>query len=168
MIKNKKIIAIKLSRVTKQYFIHHEKPTLMEKLFTRTNEKFTALKNINLSIYEGERVGFYGPNGCGKSTLLKIITGITTPTLGKVETKGKIVSLIDLEAGFHPDLTGIQNIYMNGMLLGMSKDEITEQLKDIVNFADIHQFIDVPLFTYSQGMKIRLGFSVALHVKPKI
>lgn len=170
MIKNKNTnkIAVKLVNVSKQYEIHHEKPTLVEKFTNHKNEKFMALTDINLTIKQGERIGFMGPNGCGKTTLLKIITGITAPTKGRIETHGKIVSLIDLEAGFHPDLTGIQNIYINGMILGMSKNEINEKLTQIIEFADIHQFIDAPLFTYSQGMKLRLGFSVAIHANPQI
>lgn len=156
-------IAIRLTNVSKRYTIHHEKPTLVERLARGRDEEFWALKDINLTIKKGERVGIIGPNGSGKTTLLKIIAGITTPTSGTVETNGKIVSLIDLEAGFHPDLTGEQNIYLNGMLLGMSKYDITKKLDTIIGFADIGQFIDVPLFTYSSGMKLRLGFSIAIH-----
>ena len=161
-------IAIRLTGVIKQYTIHHEKPTLVEKFVKGSEEKFLALNNINLTINKGGKIGIIGPNGSGKTTLLKIIAGITTPTSGTVETHGKIVSLIDLEAGFHPDLTGEQNIYLNGMLLGMSKDEIRQKLHHIIAFADIKQFIDAPLFTYSEGMKLRLGFSVATHSNPDI
>lgn len=161
-------IAIKLTHVSKEYIIHHEKPTLVEKFYKGRNEKFWALKDINLTIRKGERVGIIGPNGSGKTTLLKIIAGITTPTSGAVETNGRIVSLIDIEAGFHPDLTGYQNIYLNGMLLGMTKQEITKKLHTIIQFANIKQFIDAPLFTYSSGMKLRLGFSVAVHADPDI
>lgn len=161
-------IAIKLTGVTKKYTIHHEKPTLVEKLVNGRDEEFWALKDINLTIKKGEKVGIIGPNGSGKTTLLKIIAGITTPTSGIVETHGKIVSLIDLEAGFHPDLTGIQNIYLNGMLLGMSKQEIEGKMKSIIAFADIGRFIDTSLFTYSEGMKLRLGFSVAIYADPDI
>lgn len=160
-------IAIRLTSVSKRYTIHHEKPTLVEKLVNGKDEEFWALKDINLTIKKGERVGIIGPNGSGKTTLLKIIAGITTPTNGTVETHGKIVSLIDLESGFHPDLTGIQNIYLNGMLLGMSKQEIENKMNAIIAFADIGQFIDAPLFTYSTGMKLRLGLSIALYANPK-
>jgi len=161
-------IAIRLTGVSKRYTIHHEKPTLVEKLVNGRDEEFWALKDINLTIKKGERVGIIGPNGSGKTTLLKIIAGITTPTSGTVETHGKIVSLIDLEAGFHPDLTGIQNIYLNGMLLGMKKREIDGKLDAIIRFADIKQFIDTSLFTYSSGMKLRLGFAIAIHANPDI
>lgn len=165
---NRDQIAIKLSGVSKKYTIHHEKPTLAERLIKKKDEEFWALKNINLTIKKGERVGIVGPNGSGKTTLLKIIAGITTPTGGNRETNGHIVSLIDLEAGFHPDLTGEQNIYLNGMLLGMKKQEIEKKMKMIAEFADIGKFIDVPLYTFSNGMKLRLGFAIAIHANPDI
>lgn len=161
-------IAIELTNVSKTYIIHHEKPTLVETLGGKNRETFTALDTISLTIKKGERVGIIGPNGSGKTTLLKIIAGITTPTSGTIKTHGRIVSLIDLEAGFHPDLTGIQNIFLNGMLIGMKKDEIEGKLDAIIRFADIRQFIDVPLYTYSNGMKLRLGFSIAIHANPDI
>jgi ABC-2 type transport system ATP-binding protein len=161
-------IAIQLINVSKQYTIHHEKPTLVEKFYKGKNEQFWALKNINLTIKKGERVGIMGPNGSGKTTLLKLIAGITTPTSGTIITSGKVVSLIDLEAGFHPDLTGYQNIFINGMLLGVNKKVIFQKIQSIIDFADIKQFIDAPLFTYSQGMKLRLGFAIAIHADPKI
>lgn len=161
-------IAIQLTNVSKKYEIHHEKPTLVEKFVKGRNETFWALRDINLTIGKGERVGVIGPNGSGKTTLLKIIAGITTPTSGSVKTNGKIVSLINLEAGFHPDLTGYHNIYLSGMLVGLSKKEIDTKLHAIINFADIKQFIDAPLFTYSEGMKLRLGFSIAINSNPDI
>jgi ABC-type polysaccharide/polyol phosphate transport system ATPase subunit len=161
-------IAIQLSDLTKKYEIHHEKPTLVEKFVKGKNETFWALNHVNLTIYRGENVGIIGPNGSGKTTLLKIIAGITTPTGGTVSTNGKIVSLIDLEAGFQPDLTGFQNIYLNGMLLGMTKRHIDARLSKIIAFADIRQFIDAPLFTYSSGMALRLGFAIAVQAEPDI
>lgn len=161
-------IVIKLVNVSKRYTIHHEKPTLVEHLITGRHEEFWALKNINLEIRKGEKVGIIGPNGSGKTTLLKIIAGITSPTSGRVEMHGKIISLIDLEAGFHSDLTGYQNIFLNGMILGMKKKEIEAKMDSIIKFADIKQFIDVPVFTYSEGMKLRLGFAVAVHADPDI
>lgn len=160
--------AVRLAGVTKQYTIHHENPTLAEKFLRHKDEKFLALDTVSLVIRKGERVGIIGPNGSGKTTLLKIIAGITTPTSGSVKTYGKIVSLIDPEAGFQPDLTGEQNIYLNGMLLGMKKQEISHVIRKIIDFADIGQFIDAPLFTYSVGMKLRLGFSVAIHAAADI
>ncbi len=163
-----KTTVIKLTHISKQYEIHHERPTLIEDLIDGKNEKFDALNNISISIYKGDRIGLIGANGSGKTTLLKIITKITHPTKGRLITKGRIVSLIDLNAGFHPDLTGIQNIYLNAMVLGMRKREIEEKLESIISFAEIDRFIDVPIYTYSEGMKLRLGFSVAIHADPDI
>lgn len=162
--------AIQLRGVTKEYVLHHEKPTLMENLLgvTKSNQKFTALKNVSLSIKRGDRLGIIGPNGSGKTTLLKIISQITAPTVGKVEVRGKLVSLIDLEAGFHPELTGEENIYLNAMLLGMRREEVRKVMGEIIKFADIGQFIDSPLYTYSSGMKLRLGFSIAIYNNPDI
>ena len=145
---NNSDIAIQLTNVSKKYEIHHEKPTLVEKFVKGPNETFWALRDINLTIKKGERVGIIGPNGSGKTTLLKIIAGITSHTTGTVETLGKIVSLIDLTAGFHADLSGYQNIFLNGMLLGLSKKEINKSIPAIIEFADIKQFIDAPLFTF--------------------
>lgn len=161
-------IAIRLAGITKEYTIHHDKPTLVEHLVDGKNESFIALENINLEVRRGEKVGIIGPNGSGKTTLLKIIAGITSPTSGIAETKGRVVSLIDLEAGFHPDLTGEQNIYINGMLLGLKKKEIEEKIRKIIEFAEIGRFIDTPLYTYSNGMKLRIGFSVVVHSNPDI
>ena len=165
---NNTIKVIELTGVTKGYTLHHEKPTLVEHLINDRNESFNALEDINLEIKKGEKVGLIGLNGSGKTTLLKIIAGITSPTTGTVRTSGTVVSLIDLEAGFHPDLTGEQNIYLNGMLLGMRRKEISRKINKIIKFADIGQFIDTPLFTYSEGMKLRLGFSVVVHSDPDI
>lgn len=165
---NNRNIVIRLTNVSKQYVIHHEKPTLIESVLHQKKEHFYAVQSLTLDIKKGEKVGFIGPNGSGKTTLLKIITGITNPTHGTVQTYGKIVSLINLEAGFHPDLTGVQNIFLNGKLLGMKRAEIQIKLNQIIRFADIGRFIDVPLFTYSEGMKLRLGFSIAIHADPDI
>lgn len=164
----KKNYTIVLSNITKDYIIHHDKPTLMERIFMGKNEKFRALSNINLKVGKGEIIGIIGPNGSGKSTLLKIIAGITSPNNGDIHTYGKTISLIDLEAGFHPDLTGLQNIYLNGMVLGLSKQQIDKNLKNIIAFADIGKFIDAQLFTYSEGMKLRLGFSIIAYSEPDI
>lgn len=161
-------VAIQLTNISKKYQIHHEKPTFVEKLVKGKNETFWALHDINLTIKKGEKVGIIGPNGSGKTTLLKIIAGITSPTTGAVQLNEKIVSLIDLEAGFHPDLTGIQNIFLSGLLSGIKREIIVKNLHNIIAYADIKQFIDIPLFTYSSGMKVRLGFSIAIHSHPNI
>ena len=160
---------IKLTDVSKRYTVRHEKPTLVEQVFKRNQtRKFLALTNINLNINKGEKIGLVGSNGSGKTTLLKIINGITKPTLGTVETHGKVVSLIDLTAGFHPELSGEENIYLNAMLLAMKKESVRKKFKAIVRFADIGSFIDAPLYTYSEGMKLRLGFSIAVYSNPDI
>lgn len=166
----KKEIAIQLKHVTKQYFLHHEKPTFSEKLLNvkKKEEKFVALNDVNLTLYKGDKVGIIGRNGAGKTTLLKIISGITTPNSGEVITNGKIVSLIDLEAGFHPDLTGQENIFLNALIIGMSRQEAKKKFDDIVEFAGIGSFIDSPMYTYSSGMKLRLGFAIAVHAEPEI
>jgi ABC-type polysaccharide/polyol phosphate transport system ATPase subunit len=155
-------IAIQLTNISKSYTIRHDHPLLLSRLTKAKSEKFLALNNINLKIMKGERIGIIGPNGSGKTTLLKIISGITTPTSGEVITNGKIASLINLEAGFHPDLTGYQNIFLNGSLLGLPKREIVRNLNKIIEIADISSFIDAPFYTYSNGMKFRLAFAVAI------
>lgn len=165
---NGKGLAIQLVKVSKWYTVHHEKPTFVERIFNGSDERFRALNDIGLEIHRGEKVGIVGPNGSGKTTLLKIIAGIAMPTNGMVRVGGKIVSLIDLEAGFHPDLTGIENIFLNGVILGMSRKDVGNKLREIIKFADIGNFIDSPLYTYSQGMKLRLGFSVMVNAEPDI
>ncbi len=131
-------------------------------------ETFFALKNINISIRKGERVGIIGHNGAGKSTLLKLISRITAPTTGKIEMNGRIASMLEVGTGFHPELTGRENIYMNGAILGMSKKEITSKLEDIIDFSECRQFIDTPVKRYSSGMYVKLAFSVAVHLDSEI
>lgn len=160
--------AITLSHISKRYILHHEKPTFVENVLRPAREEFWALRDISLTIPKGQNVGIIGKNGSGKTTLLKIIAGITTPSEGHVQTHGKIVSLIELTAGFHADLTGEENIVLNGMLLGMRRSEIAAKRNAIVRFAGIGRFIDAPLYTYSAGMTLRLGFAVAVHADPDI
>ena len=160
---------VTLKGLSKIYNLKHGKSTLVESILKRKkSEKYKALDNINLTIKKGERVGVIGVNGSGKTTLLKILAGITKPSHGSVGIGGKIVSLIDLSAGFHPDLTGEENILLNGLLVGMEKEEICRLKSAIIEYADIGGFIDSPLFTYSEGMKLRLGFSIAVHANPDI
>jgi lipopolysaccharide transport system ATP-binding protein len=158
---------IKVSNISKKYILHHEKPTLAESIF-KTKEEFWALKNINIEARKGETIGIIGHNGAGKTTLLKIIGGITQPTTGNINAYGKIAPLIDLEAGFHPDLTGKENVFVQGLILGMRKHEINRKLPQIVKFSGIQKFIDTPLKSYSSGMKLRLGFSIAIFSDPNI
>lgn len=166
--KRAKQTAIQLTDISKEYVLRHEKPTLIETITGVQKERFFALKDINVTIHKGEKVAIIGPNGSGKTTLLKIIAGITNPSSGRVKNIGNIASLIDIEAGFHPDLTGEQNIYINGLLVGMSRAEIKSKFDKIITFADLGKFINTPLYTYSEGMKLRLGFSIAIHASPEI
>jgi ABC-type polysaccharide/polyol phosphate transport system ATPase subunit len=162
-------LAIKMENVVKNYRLFHEKATLIENILGKSKkEKFAALKGISLTIRKGEKVGIIGSNGSGKTTLLKIIAGITTLNSGKLLTEGKIVSLIDLSAGFHPELTGEENIYINALLVGMDRSEMKSKIKEIIRYADIGKFIDAPLYTYSSGMKLRLGFAIAVASDPDI
>ena len=165
------MIAIKLENVGKRYRVCHERSMLVNKInpFRRGYyEDFWALRDINLEVREGETLGIIGVNGSGKSTLLTILLGITKPTEGSVEVNGRVAGLLELGAGFHPELTGRENIYINASILGLSRREIDERFDDIVDFAGIREFIDVPVKTYSSGMYVRLGFSVAVHVDPDI
>lgn len=129
---------------------------------------FWALRNINFSVDSGETLGIIGPNGAGKSTLLGLIACTLYPTEGKVKTDGKISTLLELGAGFHPDLSGRENIFLNGSIMGLSKKEIDKRFNDIVSFAELEAFIDTPVKHYSSGMYVRLGFSVAVEVDPDI
>ncbi len=134
----------------------------------KKKEEFWALKDINLSINKGEIVGIIGANGAGKSTLLKILGQITPPTTGEAVIYGKVASLLEIGTGFHPELTGRENIFLNGAILGMSKKEVARKFDDIVAFSGVEQFIDTPVKRYSSGMYVRLAFSVAAHMEPDI
>lgn len=131
-------------------------------------EGFWALKDLNFEIKQGDRVGIIGRNGAGKSTLLKVISEITAPTKGDVYINGRIASLLEVGTGFHPELTGRENIYMNGTILGMKKAEITRKLDEIIDFAEIEKYIDTPVKRYSSGMYVRLAFAVAAHLNSEI
>jgi lipopolysaccharide transport system ATP-binding protein len=131
-------------------------------------EEFWALRNVSFTIEDGETVGIVGPNGAGKSTVLKLISRIIEPTSGEVETSGRLGALLELGAGFHPDLSGRENIYLNGSILGLGRAEIRQKMDDIIAFAELDRFIDMPVRHYSSGMYVRLGFSVAVHTDPEI
>lgn len=130
--------------------------------------EFWALQGVNISVRCGECVGLYGPNGSGKSTILKLIANVTFPTKGDLMVRGKVAPLIELGAGFHNDLTGRENVYMNGTILGMSIKDIRHKMNDIILFSELQEFIDVPVKKYSSGMYLRLAFSIAIHSKAEL
>lgn len=165
-------IAIKFNSVSKLYYLQFQR-TLKEFLpaFLRgrgTKKELWALKDVSFEVKKGETLGIIGPNGAGKSTILKLIAGVTQPTEGKIIVKGKISPLIELGAGFHPELTGRENIYLNGSILGMKRTEIDKKFKSIIDFAELWDFMETPIKFYSSGMYMRLGFSVAVAVEPEI
>lgn len=164
--------AIKVDNVSKKFKIYYDKPnTLKERLVFWNKTKVDyheVLKNINLTIKKGETVALIGVNGSGKSTLLKLMTKIIYPTEGKIITNGKLTSLLELGAGFHPDFTGRENIYFNASIFGLSAAEIDARVQDIIDFSELGEFIDAPVRTYSSGMYMRLAFSVAINVNAEI
>ncbi|HEY7544717.1 MAG TPA: ABC transporter ATP-binding protein [Blastocatellia bacterium] len=134
----------------------------------RRLEQFWALRDVSFEIQSGEALGIIGPNGAGKSTVLKLLSKITAPTSGEIVIRGKLSALIEVGSGFHPELTGRENVYLSGSILGMRRREIANKLDSIVEFAEVHQFIDTPVKRYSSGMYVRLGFSIAAHLQPDI
>jgi lipopolysaccharide transport system ATP-binding protein len=180
---------IRVENLSKKYIIGHEKQerytalrdVLAEKikgignLFNRhaknqdeAFEDFWALKDVSFEIKQGDRVGIIGRNGAGKSTLLKILSRITEPTSGKISIKGRVASLLEVGTGFHPELTGRENVYLNGAILGMDRVEIRKKFDEIVAFAEVEKFLDTPVKRYSSGMYVRLAFAVAAHLEPEI
>lgn len=164
--------AIIVNNVSKKFKIYYDKPnTLKERLVFWNKTKLNyhqVLKNINLNIEKGETVALIGVNGSGKSTLLKLMTKIIYPTEGKIITNGKLTSLLELGAGFHPDFTGRENIYFNASIFGLSAAEIDARVQDIIDFSELGEYIDTPVRTYSSGMYMRLAFSVAINVDADI
>lgn len=155
--------------------LHHERPQSFQELLVgvgrRTNgsrEEFWALRDVNFEVLAGETVGLVGPNGSGKSTALKLISRIIEPTTGRVTVKGKVSALIELGAGFHPDLTGRENVYLLGSIMGLSNKEMGRRFDRIVGFAELEQFIDTPVKHYSSGMYMRLAFASAINVDADI
>src|SRR5438093_7335811 len=169
--------AIELANVTKVYRRYSGKQfaTLKSALLQRSilrdlrpSETFPALTDVSFVVPAGKTYGIIGRNGSGKSTALKLVAGITRPTSGTVNVTGRISALIELGAGFHPEISGRENVFINGIMLGLSKREVARRFDEIVEFAELQQFIDAPVKTYSSGMYMRLGFAVAIHVDPDV
>ena len=167
-------VAIRVENVTRKFRVIHERPDTLRELFSKffrhtvQYHEFDAVKNVSLTIDRGEMVGIIGRNGSGKSTLLKIIAGVYKPTSGRIEVKGSIAPLLELGAGMHPELTGRENILLNGLLMGYSKKQMQQKEESIIEFAEIGDFIDSPMKQYSSGMYTRLAFAVATEVDPAI
>ena len=170
------MIDLKFDNVSKKYRIYHESEAeasanillrLRRRLRGNWND-FWALRNVSFEVGRGEALGIIGQNGAGKSTVLKLLYHITAPTKGRISINGRLAALIEVASGFHPDLTGRENVYLNGSLLGMKRSEITRKLDSIVDFAGVSDFIDTPVKRYSSGMYLRLGFAIAAHLDPDI
>lgn len=178
---------ITAENISKKYIIDHKQKSsgpstfrdivgdTFDKMFSRksehsefTKEEFWALKDVNFTIDQGDRIGIVGHNGAGKSTLLKILSRITEPSTGQIKIDGRVASLLEVGTGFHPELTGRENIYLNGAILGMAKSEIRQSFDAIVDFAGVEKFLDTPVKRYSSGMYVRLGFAIAAHLNPEI
>lgn len=163
---------IKFDKVTKNFSLLSHKtfkeflPALIKG--EDTSKNFTALNNLSFEINKGETVGIIGPNGSGKSTILKLIAGVMSPSSGEITVDGKVSPLIELGAGFHFELSGRENVYLNGAILGLSQKQIDNNFKSIVDFAELWEYIDQPVKRYSSGMYMRLAFSIAVHVHPDI
>ena len=170
--KEKSKHAIVVDNVSKKFKIVYDKPnTLKERLVFWNKSKISyneVLRNIDLKIEKGETVALIGTNGSGKSTLLKLMTKIIYPTYGEITTTGKLTSLLELGAGFHPDFTGRENIYFNASIFGLTAAEIDNRIQDIIDFSELGEYIDTPVRTYSSGMYMRLAFSVAINVDADI
>src|ERR687896_751322 len=170
--------AIEVTHASKVYrrFSHKKQfATLKSALLSRSlvrdlrpEETFAAVQDVSFTVPAGRTLGVIGRNGSGKSTLLKLVAGITKPTVGAVRVNGRISALIELGAGFHPEISGRENVFINGIMLGLSKREIARRFDEIVEFAEMQDFIDAPVKTYSSGMYMRLGFAVAVHVDPEV
>jgi ABC-2 type transport system ATP-binding protein len=166
--------AIEVSDISKQFVLRHTRSIkeavvwLVKGRKGDLSEKFHALKNVSVDVKTGETVALLGLNGSGKSTLLKHISGVMLPDSGTVRTRGRVAGLIEVGAGFHPDLSGRDNVFLNGAILGMTEQQVKDRFDDIVEFSEIGQFIDTEVKFYSSGMYLRLAFSVAVHTDPEV
>ena len=169
---SEKQVAIRVEDVDKVYKLYDRPSDRLREAFSfskkkRYKEKY-ALNHVNMTVYQGETVGIIGTNGSGKSTILKMITGVLNPTRGKIDVNGRISALLELGAGFNMEYNGIENIYLNGTMMGFSKKEIDEKMESILSFADIGDYVYQPCKTYSSGMFVRLAFAVAINIDPEI
>lgn len=170
------MIDVRLDRVSKRYRIRHklepsaERPSLMRRLrnLRARHDEFWALRDVSFEVTRGETLGIIGHNGAGKSTILKLLSSVTTPTSGEIAISGRLSALIEVGSGFHQELSGRENIYLSGSILGMRRREIATKLERIIDFAGVREFIDTPVKHYSSGMYLRLGFSIAAHLEPDI
>lgn len=167
-------VVISAVNLTKEFTLRHNRGGLKKKFlglfdarYRERVEKFTAVRDISFSLKKGESLALVGHNGSGKSTLLQLVSGILAPTSGRLNTAGRVAPLIELGVGFHPELTGEENIYLNASLFGLSNKETRARFNEIVDFSGLGSFIDTPVKNYSSGMYMRLGFSVAVHVEPQ-
>src|SRR5829696_1307576 len=164
--------AVEVEGVSKRFRLYHERNQSLKAAFMRGRrakfDEFWALQDVSLSVPTGKTYGLIGHNGSGKSTLLKCMAGILVPDKGAITTRGKVSALLELGAGFHPELSGRDNVYLNGSILGMSRKELNARFDDIVGFAGLEHFIDTPVKNYSSGMYVRLGFSVAANLDPEL
>ena len=165
--------ALRFDQLSKRFFLYHERPRSFQELVLNAfrrgrKDELWALKNVTFAVPKGEAWGIIGANGSGKSTLLRLVAGIIHPTSGNITIDGKVSALLELGAGFHPDLTGRENVYLSASILGLSRKEVDERFGQIVQFAGLERFIDIPVKRYSSGMFVRLGFSTAIHMRPDI
>lgn len=167
--------AVELHNIWKKFPMKKDRPGFKEFIVglpkhidRKSNSIFWALKGITFNVKQGECLGIIGRNGSGKSTLLSLILGTIYPSKGALKVSQKVTPLLELGSGFHPDLTGRENVILNGVLLGLTQDEVLERMEDIIMFSDINEFINMPVRTYSSGMHLRLAFSVAIHTDPKL
>jgi len=169
-------VVVEFREVSKRFTLHHDRPRALRDVFFhllhgqwhQPSETLWALRDINFTVEKGTTLGLIGPNGSGKSTALKLASGILEPTEGEVRAEGRVAALIELGAGFHPELTGRENVYLNGAILGLSRRELRRKFDDIVAFSELERFIDMPVKHYSSGMYMRLGFAIAINVDPDI
>src|SRR5436190_6870444 len=161
------MIDLEVARVSKRYWLRRPQRGLWSRVRPSYDE-FWALRDVTFSVRRGEALAVIGPNGAGKSTLLKLLTEITAPTAGEIRLYGRLSALIEVGSGFHPELTGRENIFLSGSILGMRRGEIRARLADIIEFAGVGDFIDAPVKWFSSGMYVRLGFAIAAHLDPQI